>query len=80
MFFGTCNLQLATFKSRRFACDAERVGIVFFELDEGGLAEEVAAEEHAVADLLFVEMGGQVTDSERGVGFHPDHEAEPRAV
>jgi hypothetical protein len=49
-------------------------------LDKSGLAEEVASEEHAVADLLFVEMSGEFTDGERGGWLHADHESEPGAV
>jgi len=41
------------------------------------LAEEVAAEEHAVADLFFVEMTGEAGAREGAAGADEEHEAEP---
>jgi len=59
--------------------DAEGGGVVAAELDEGGLADEVAAEEHAVTDFLFVEVGGEFGAGEGGVFLDGDLEAEPGA-
>ncbi len=66
--------------SGEFADDAECVGVVAPELDEGGLADEVASKEHAVAYFMLVEVGGQLGAGEGGTGFDSDFEAEPRTI
>lgn len=62
-----------------FAKDAEGLGIVLFQLDHDGLAKEIAAEQHAVADFLFVEMPGEFDLGEGPAGLDPQHETEPGA-
>jgi len=59
--------------------DAERFGAIFLQLHEGGLTDEVSAEEHAVADLLFIEVAGQLCVIEWGVAFDAQEEAKPGA-
>ena len=56
---------------------ADRAGPVFLNLHKGGLAEEVAAEEHAVADLVVVEVTGEGGFREGRIGLDQQHEAEP---
>ena len=46
-------------------------------LDENGLPEQVAAEEHAVAYLFFIQVVSKVAMSKRRCGFDADHETEP---
>lgn len=62
------------------ADQAGRVRSIFAELHEDGLAEQVSAEEHAVADLLLVQVAGKIGVAEGRRGLHPEHEAEPRCV
>ena len=50
------------------------------ELDKGGLADEVAAEEHAVADFVSIEFLGKFGAREWRGFFDRDFKAEPRAV
>lgn len=64
----------------KFAHDPEGLRTVPFQLHERGLAQQVAAEKHPVADLLFVEVLGQLRVRERRRRFHPEHEAEPGTV
>jgi len=61
----------------RLANHAEGFGAVAAELDEGGLAEEVAAEEHPVADFIIIEVTGEIGMGEGGGWFDAEHEAEP---
>lgn len=69
-FVGTCHL----------ADDAEGLRTVFPQLHEHGLAKEVAAKEHAVADFFLVEVPGEVGVAEGCGGFDTEHEAKPRGV
>jgi len=62
------------------ADQADGVGAVFAELHEHRLAKQVAAKEHAVADLLFVERAGKIGVAEGRAGFHPKHETEPGGI
>ena len=66
--------------SFEFADDAESLGVVVLELDESRLANEVASEEHAVAYLMLIQVGGQLGAGEGGPGFDCDFETEPRTV
>ena len=59
---------------------ADGLGAVFAHLHKDGLPEEIAAEEHAVADLFFIQVVGQRTMSEGSGGLDADHETEPRAI
>ena len=59
---------------------ADGLGAVFAHLHEDGLPKEIAAEEHAVADLFFIQVVRQRTMGEGSGGFDADHETEPRAV
>ena len=59
---------------------SDRIWTIFPELNEHGLPEQVAAEEHAVADLVVVEVLAELTVGEGGCGADSDHEAEPGAV
>jgi len=70
---------VGAFKSAA-SCHPEGARVVFSKLDEGGLPKEIAAEEHAVADFLLIQMGGKFADSERCGRFHPDHETEPGTI
>ena len=56
---------------------ADGLGAVFAHLHEDGLPEEIAAEEHAVADLFFIQVVCQRTMGEGSGGLDADHEAEP---
>ena len=56
---------------------ADGLGAVFAHLHEDGLPEEIAAEEHAVADFFFIQVVGQSTMREGSGGLDADHEAEP---
>ncbi len=56
------------------------MGVVALELDEGGLADEVAPKEHAVANLMLIQMGSEVGTGEGGTWFDGDFEAEPRTI
>ena len=59
---------------------ADGLGAVFAHLHEDGLPEEITSEEHAVADLFFIQVVRQRTMGEGSGGFDADHETEPRAV
>ncbi len=59
---------------------AEGLRIRFAQFDEGGLPYQVAAEEHAVADLLLVEVPRERRAGEGRAGTHEQHEAEPTAI
>ena len=65
---------------REWGCDAHGVGVVAFELDEGGLADEVASEEHAVANFVGIEVADDFGAGEGGGFLDGDFEAEPGAV
>lgn len=56
---------------------ADGLGAVFAHLNKDGLPEQVAAEEHAVADLFFIQMVRQRTMGEGCGRLDADHEAEP---
>ena len=56
---------------------ADGLGAVFAHLHEDGLPKEIASEEHAVADLFFIQVVGQRTMGEGCGGLDADHEAEP---
>jgi hypothetical protein len=62
---------------RKFARNAHGVWIITTELDEGGLADKVATEEHAVAYFIGVKVSGQLGAGEWGVFFDSDFKAEP---
>ena len=59
---------------------SDRIRTIFPELNEHGLPEQVAAEKHAVADLVVVEVLAELAVGEGGGGADADHEAEPGAV
>ena len=56
---------------------ADGLGALFAHLHEDGLPEEIASEEHAVADLFFIQVVCQRTMGEVSGGLDADHEAEP---
>lgn len=60
--------------------DSEGVWIIAYELNECWLANEVSAEEHAVADLVTVEFLCEFGAGEGGIFFDGDFESEPGAV
>ncbi len=62
------------------ADQANGLGAILAELHEDGLAKQVAAKEHAVADLLFVEVAGQIGVAEGRAGLHAQHEPKPRGI
>ena len=53
------------------------LGTVFAHLHENGLPEEIAAEEHPVADLFIIQVVSQSAMGEGRGGLDADHEAEP---
>ena len=59
---------------------AYTLGTVFAHLHKNGLPEEIAAKEHAVADLFFIQVERQCSMTEGSGGLDTNHEAEPRAV
>ena len=59
---------------------ADGLGAVFAHLHKDGLPEEIAAEEHAVADLFLIQVLRQSTMREGSGGLDADHETKPRAV
>lgn len=65
--------------SRHLSHDSEGLWAVLAQLDENRLTQEVSAEKHAVADLVGVEVTGEVGVAEWGRGFDAQHEAEPGA-
>ena len=65
---------------RQVGGDAHRVGAVPSELNEGGLADEVAAEQHAIADFVLVQMADEIGPGEGSAFLDGDFESEPRAV
>lgn len=50
---------------------------VLAELYEDGLLEQIAAEEHAIADLPAIEMSAEVGMGEWCARPDPEHESEP---
>ncbi len=54
--------------------------VVATELHEGGLAHEIAAEEHAVADFVFIEVADEISAGERRGFLHRDFETEPGTI
>jgi len=56
---------------------ANGLGAVFAHLHEDGLPEEIATEEHTVADLFFIQVVSQRTMGEGSGGLDANHEAEP---
>ena len=67
-------------RSRKLAGDSHGGRIITTQLDEDGLANEVAAEQHPVADLPLVEFLREFGAGEGGILPDGDLEAEPRAV
>ena len=59
---------------------ADGLGAVFAHLHEDGLPEEIAAKEHAVTNLFFIQVVRQGAMGEGSRGLDADHETEPRAV
>ena len=59
---------------------ADGLGAVFAHLHKDGLPEQIAAEEHAVADLFLIQVLRQSTMREGSGGLDADHEPKPRAV
>ncbi len=59
---------------------ADGLGAVFAHLHEDGLPEEIAAKEHAIADLFGIQVVSKVAVRKRCCGFDADHEAKPRAI
>ena len=57
--------------------DAHGSRVVAAELDEGRLPHEVAAEEHAVANLLLIKVGRQLGAGEGGLLADGNFETEP---
>ena len=58
---------------------AKGAGPVFPELHQNGLPDEVAAEQHSVADLLLVQMSRELEFAEGRRGFDAHHEPKPGA-
>lgn len=56
------------------------IWVIMAELNEGGLADEIAAEEHAISDFVAVELLGEFRAREGSGLVHGDFESEPRAV
>lgn len=56
------------------------LGTVFAHLNEDRLSEEIAAEEHTVADFFSIQVVRQGTMVEGGGGLNANHETEPRAI
>lgn len=67
-------------RSGQVAHDAEGTGVFCPQVREGRLADEVASEKGAVADLVFVEVAGEGKAAERSRRFHHEHEGEPGRV
>jgi hypothetical protein len=59
---------------------ADGLGAVFAHLHEDGLPEEIAAKEHAVADLFGVQVVSQSSMGEGRGRLDSNHETKPRAV
>ena len=59
---------------------ADGLGAVFAHLHEDRLSEEIASEEHAVADLFFIQVVSQGAMGEGRGRLDSNHEAKPRAV
>jgi hypothetical protein len=59
---------------------ADRLRAVFAHLHEDGLPKQVAAEEHTIANLFFIQVVRQGAMGEGSRGLDADHETEPRAV
>lgn len=60
--------------------DAEGGGPVSFQLNENRLSEQVAAEEHPVADLLLIKMTPKFDVRESRGRLYPNHKTEPGTV
>ena len=59
---------------------AERVWAIFLQLHKGGLAEEVTAEEHAIANFVLIEVASKGSCGEGGLGFDQEHKSKPGAI
>ena len=59
---------------------ADGLGAVFAHLNEDGLSEEIASEEHAVADLFFIQVVSQCSMRKGRARLDSNHETKPRAV
>ena len=59
---------------------ADGLGAIFPHLHKDRLPEKITAEEHAVADLFFIQVVGQGAMAEGSGGPNANHESEPRAV
>jgi len=59
---------------------ADGLGAVFAHLHEDGLSEEIASEEHAVADLFVIQVVSQGAMGEGRGRLDSNHETKPRAV
>ena len=53
---------------------------IFFQLHEGGLSYEVAAKEHTVTNLIFIEVTNKLRAGEGSAILESDLEAKPRTV
>ena len=63
--------------TRKITGDAHPGGIVAAELYESRLADQIAAEQHAVADLVGIEVGGQLGAGERRIFLDSDFKSKP---
>ena len=59
---------------------ADGLGAVFAHLHEDGLSEEIAAKEHTVANLFFIQVESQGAMGEGRGRLDSNHETKPRAV
>ena len=62
---------------RELSGDAHSARVVRTKADEGGLANEIAAKEHTIADLVIIKVFDQFCAGERCVFFHCDFKAKP---
>jgi hypothetical protein len=51
---------------------------VFLQLHHDGLAQQLPAEQHPVADFILVQMPGKADLGKGHLRFDPQHETEPR--
>lgn len=59
---------------------AKGIGTIFSELNEDRLTEEITPEEHTIANLIGVQVAGQIGVAERRGGLYPQHKTEPRGI
>lgn len=65
---------------RKFSRAAHAIRAIFFQLHESGLSYEVAAKEHAVADLILIEVTNEFRAVEGSAVFESNLKTEPRTI